>query len=62
MCYVRLREREALFDTVHHCLVDLTVFTELALALRALARCEMAETRLATHDLPRGGHFEPLCG
>ena len=59
-CLVRLREREALFDAVDHGLVDLAVLAELALALRALARSEMAKTRLASHDLPRRGHFEPL--
>ena len=58
----RLRscERQTLFDAVHHGLVDLAVFAELALALGALARCEMAKARLTAHDLSSGGHFEPL--
>ena len=56
----RLRERQALFDAIDHGLVDLAVFAELALALGALARSEMAKTRFTAHDLAGGGHFEPL--
>ena len=62
MCVVRLRERQALFDTVNHGLVDLAVFSELARALGALARSEMAKARLAAHDLARTCDFEPLGG
>ena len=56
-----LGERQALFDAIDHGLVDLAVLAELALPLRAFARCEMAQPRLATKDLARAGHFEPLC-
>ena len=41
-------------------LVEEPLAAELALALRALARCEVAEARLASHDFSRRGHFEPL--
>ena len=60
MCVVRLRERQALFDTIDHGLVNLAVFAELALALGTLARSEVAKARLAAHDLARTGDFEPL--
>jgi hypothetical protein len=61
-CPLRLAsgERQALLDAVNHRLVDLADFAEAALPLRTLARCEMAQARLATQDLARRGHFEPL--
>ena len=57
---VRLREREALLDAIHHGFVDLAVLAELAFPLRAFARGEVAQPWLASQDLARGGHFEPL--
>src|SRR4051794_25106893 len=55
-----LDERQEFLDPVDHGLVDLAYLAELALALRTLGRSEMAQAWLATQDLPRGGHFQPL--
>ena len=54
------RERQALFDAVDHGLVDLTGLPELALALRALARGEVAQAWFAAHEFARPGHFDTL--
>src|SRR4051812_27457886 len=53
---------QALHHTANHCLVDLAGLAQLALALRAFARCEVAQTRLAPHDLARRRDLEPLGG
>jgi hypothetical protein len=57
---LRLVERQALLDPCHHRLVDLAVLAELALALGAFARSEMAKAWLAAHDLAGAGDFHPL--
>src|SRR5215207_858856 len=59
---IPLVEWQALFDAVDHGRVDLAVLAELPLPLRTLRRSEMAKAWLATHNLPRGGHFQPLRG
>ena len=53
-------ERQALLDPVDHGLVDLAYLAQLALPLRTFRRSEMAQARLTTQDLARGGHFQPL--
>ena len=44
---VRLREWQAFFDAIDHSLVDLAVLAELALALRAFGRGEVAQAGFA---------------
>jgi hypothetical protein len=53
-------ERQALFDAIDHGFVNLAVLAELALLLGAFARGEMAQTRFATHEFARPGHFDAL--
>lgn len=53
-------EGQALPDAGDHGLVDLAVFSEVALALRVLGRRKVAQAGLATHDLARPGHFHSL--
>ena len=53
-------EREALLDPRDHRLVDLTVFAELALALRALAGGKVAKAWFTAHDLASSGDLDAL--
>jgi hypothetical protein len=59
---ISLGERQALLDAGDHGLMDLGGLAELALALRALARGEVAQAGFAAEQLASGGHFKTLCG
>ena len=62
LAVLRLREGQAILDALHHGRIDQAGFPEIALLLRALARSEVAQTRLATHDFARRRDLEPLGG
>ena len=55
-----LAEGKQFHDAGDHGLIDLAVFAELALALRAFARREVAQAGFPTHDFARSGDFEPF--
>jgi len=55
-----LREGHAFHDAINHGHVDLVDLTEFALPLRAFARCEMSQTRLAPQNFALCRYFEPL--
>ena len=55
-----LREGKASLDARDHGLINQGSLAEVALLLRALARGEVTQTRLAPKDLTLRGHFEPL--
>ena len=55
-----LGKRHELSHTRDHGLIDLSVFAQLALPLRAFARCEVTQAGFPTHDFARTGDFEPF--
>ena len=57
-----LGEREQFLHAIPLGDVDLAVFAELAFALRAFARSEVAQAGFAAHEFARPGHFDALNG